>query len=111
MKSPHGHAIGRVIRPGRLNMHRDGRTFVEVFIAMEDAHQFTRGPYHQKVAARTFREDEFAIVSLLKVGARVRADGDIDWTSHKDEARESFFGQVRISGSITILEEARDERA
>ena len=106
MKAPQGWAIGRVLKAGRLCHDPKGRPFVEAFIQMDEPRLYSRGPYHQKVAIRTFADNELAIVSLLKVGARVRAEGDIDWTSHKDEANERFYGQVRITGSITLLEEA-----
>lgn len=105
MKSPHGHAVGRVIREGRLRNTPTGRPFIESTIEMDEPHQYERGDYCQRVDICSMRDDQLALVSLLKIGARVRVEGDIDWTSHKDGFREITFGRVRITGSIEIMRE------
>lgn len=106
MKSPQGWAIGRVIREGRLQRGEGGITLVEATIEMEDATKFDRGDYHDRVNICTTREDELAIVTLLKPGARVRVEGDIDATVHQDRFGRRIYTRVRITGSITLLEEA-----
>lgn len=106
MKAPQGWAIGRVIREGRLQRGEGGVLLVEATIEMEDPIPFHRGDHHERVNICTTREDELAIVPLLKPGARVRVEGDIDSTVHQDRFGRRIYTRVRITGSITILEEA-----
>lgn len=106
MKAPHGYAIGRVIREGRIQRGEGGVTLVEATIEMEDAAKFDRGDYRDRVNICTMREDQLAIVTLLKPGARVRVEGDIDATVHQDRFGRRIYTRTRITGSITVLEEA-----
>lgn len=106
MKAPQGWAIGRVIREGRIRESECGVTLVEATIEMEDATRFDRGEYRDRVNICTTREDELAIVAMLKPGARVRVDGDIDATVHQDRFGRRIYTRVRITGSITLLEES-----
>lgn len=106
MKAPIGYAIGRVIREGRIRESEGGVTLVEATIEMEDATRFDRGDYRDRVNICTTRDDELAIVAMLKPGARVRVEGDIDATVHQDRFGRRIYTRVRITGSITLLEEA-----
>lgn len=106
MKAPQGWAVGRVIREGRIQRGEGGTTLVEATIEMEEAILFARGEYHDRVNICTMREDQIALVTLLKPGARVRVEGDIDATVHQDRFGQRIYTRTRITGSITLLEEA-----
>lgn len=107
MKLPHAHAIGRVIRQGRINLDREGKSWAETMIEMEDAIQFDRGEKHVRVSVRGFGDEQMRLIPLLKRGAKISVDGDVDYTVHSDRFTDIVFGQVRISGAITVLEEAK----
>lgn len=107
MRAPRGWAEGRVIRDGRIQRGESGVTLVEATIEMEDATLFDRGQYHDRVNICTMLEDQLALVTLLKPGVRVRVEGDIDATIHQDRFGRRIYTRTRITGSITLLEEAK----
>lgn len=105
MKTPQGWATGRILKEGRLREH-NGKPFIEATMEMDEPVRFDRGDYRERVDICTERDDELAIVTLLKPGARVRVDGTISSTMHIDKFGQRVYTRTRITGSITLLEEA-----
>ena len=111
MKYPQAYAIGRITRDARLRTTCDGKHFVEATIEMDEPETFKRGEHKQLVDVSADREDQIALVCCLKRGVKIRIDGNADWTCHKDPMKEIFYGRVRITGAVEILEEVNRERA